>query len=144
MALKPVRAKSISEYLNQIDEPRQSEVRKIHALISKAVPQLKPSIQVGMIGYGTYHAKGLSGEGDWPVIALASNKSSISVYVCGTRESGYIAEKYKEELAGASIGKSCIRFTKTSKIDLKALEKVVRLGAQAMEKAGFRVEAVRA
>jgi hypothetical protein len=137
MSLKPAGARTIHEYLDQIDEPRQTEIRMLHAMISKAVPKLKPSIQGGMIGYGTYHAVGLSGEGDFPVIAMASQKSYISVYVPG-------AEKHKAQLTGASVGKSCIRFTKITNINLKALEKVIKLGAKAMEKANYRVVAKRA
>jgi len=134
MSLKPAGAKTLDEYLDLIDEPRQTEIRMLHAMISRAVPKLKPSIQVGMIGYGSYHAVGRSGEGDWPVIAMASQKNYISVYVPG-------AEKHKAELTGASVGKSCIRFTKITNINLKKLEKVIKLGAKAMEKANYRVVA---
>ena len=141
MSLKPAGAKTIDEYLKQIDEPRQSEIRMLHKMISRAVPKLKPSMQVGMIGYGAYHQVGLSGEGDWPVIALASQKSYISVYVSG--DSQRVLDAHKKELSGASIGKCCIRFRTIANIDLKALEQVIKLSAQAMEKAGYRVVARR-
>ncbi len=76
---KPVGATTLSEYFRQIEEPRRSEVKKLHEAISKAVPKLKPGIHTGMIGYGTYHYKYASGrEGDWPVVALASQKN----YIC--------------------------------------------------------------
>src|SRR5207244_835202 len=39
MALKPAGAKTIEEYLDLIDEPRQTEIRMLHAMISKAVPK---------------------------------------------------------------------------------------------------------
>ncbi len=144
MPIKPAGARTIDEYLDLIDEPRQTEVRMLHAMISKAVPKLKPSIQVGMIGYGSYHAVGLSGEGDWPVVALASQKSYISVYLGGTNEGQKILDSHKKDLAGASIGKCCIRFTKITNIDLKALERVIKQGAKAMEKNNYRVVAQRA
>ena len=52
--LKPTGAKSVDEYIEQIEEPRRSDIRALHALIANAVPKLTPSIQMGMVGYGTY------------------------------------------------------------------------------------------
>lgn len=46
----------------------------------------------------------------------------------------YIAEKYKDTLPRASIGKSCIRFKKLADIDLKMLPKVILEGVRVMEK----------
>jgi hypothetical protein len=88
-----------------------------------------------MIGYGSYHYKYASGrEGDCAIIALASQKSYISVYITASENGEYVAEKHKAELPKASIGKSCIRFKKLAEIDLKVLEKLVKLGAKVMAK----------
>ena len=47
-------------------------------MIRKAVPKLKPSIQYGKTGYGTYRYKYANGrEGDAPIIAMASQKGYI-------------------------------------------------------------------
>jgi uncharacterized protein YdhG (YjbR/CyaY superfamily) len=130
--IKPVKAATPAEYIAQIDEPRRTAIKTIHAMITKALPKLKPSIQYGMIGYGTYHYKYDSGrEGDAPIVALASQKGYISVYGCAP-ENG--AESLKHELPKASFGKGCIRFKKVEDIDLKALEKIVKAGARAKEK----------
>src|SRR5262249_50192431 len=100
--IKPTGAKTPSEYIAKIDEPRRSDITALDALIRKTVPKLEPSIQVGMIGYGTYHYKYASGrEGDAPVIALASQKSYISVYVSGAEDGQYVAERRKAELPKA-------------------------------------------
>lgn len=124
---KPTNAKSPEEYLDMIDEPRKTEVLKIHEFIQKTVPKLKPHILYGMIGYGLYHYKYPSGkEGEWAVIALASQKNYISVYACGvTKDGKYVAEEHKKDLPKASIGKSCIRFKKVEDIDLTVLKKIL-------------------
>jgi len=133
MAKKPIGAKTVAEYFEKIEEPRRTEVMAVHKMITKALPKLKPEIVVGMIGYGSYHFKYASGkEGDWPIIALASQKNYISVYVCASENGKYIAEKHRAELPKASIGKSCIRFRKTDDVDLKTLEKVVKEGYRVM------------
>ena len=129
---KPAKPTTPTEYLAQVDESRRDVVKAIHAMITRTVPRLKPSIQYGMIGYGTYHYKYDSGrEGDAPVIALANQKSYISIYGCGPG----IAKDVKSALPKANFGKGCIRFKKPEDVDLKALEKIVKLAAQAKQKA---------
>lgn len=131
---KPVGATTLSGYMAQIEEPRRSEIKALHAMISKALPKLKPGIVAGMIGYGTYHYKYASGrEGDWPIVALASQKNYISVYVCGAKDGVYTAERRKAELGKkVSVGKSCIRFKRLEDVEMKALESVVKEGARDM------------
>jgi len=134
--LKPVGAKTVTQYLAAIDEPRKSQMKRLHDVIRKALPRLEPSIQMGMIGYGTYTYRYASGrEGDCPVIGLASNKGSISVYVSATVDGQYVAEKSRRLLPKAKIGKSCIRFNKLEDIDLVVLGRIVKEGARAMKPA---------
>ncbi len=124
---KPTSAKTPEEYIAMINEPRRSEIQKLHEFISKTVPQFKPYIQVGMIGYGNYHYKYASGkEGDWALIALASQKNYISVYVCSVIDGKYVAEMYKDKLPKANIGKSCIRFKKVEDIDLAVIAEIIK------------------
>lgn len=124
---KPTKAKTPEEYIDLIEEPRRSEIIKLHKFIQKCVPDLKPHILYGMIGYGTYHYKYASGrEGDWSVVILASQKNYISVYACGARDGKYIAESHKKYFPKANIGKSCIRFKTVDDIDLKVLAKIIK------------------
>ncbi len=128
-------AKNPEEYIAMIDEPRKSEIQKLHDLILKTVPDLKPFMISGMIGYGKFHYKGKSTEGEWCIIALASQKNYISVYACASDGKNYVAEKYAEVLSTkdttkkrpkVSIGKSCIRFKNTEDIDFEVLKKVLK------------------
>jgi hypothetical protein len=41
----------------------------------------------------------------------------------------YVAEKFKEQLPKASIGKSCVRFKRLSDLDEATLAKLIREGA---------------
>jgi len=123
---KSTSAKTPKEYIDQLIEPRKSEIEKVDVFIRKTVPKLKPFIISGMIGYGAYHYKYPSGrEGDWAVVLLASQKNYISIYACGMSGEEYVAEKYKKELPKASIGKSCIRFKKFEDLDSGVLKKIL-------------------
>lgn len=124
---KPTNANTPKQYIDALSEPRKSQIKAIDQFIKKTVPKLKPFINVGMIGYGKYRYKSSSGrEGDWAVIALASQKNYISIYACGIKDGKYIAETYKKELPKASVGKSCIRFKKIEDLDLKVLAKILK------------------
>lgn len=131
---KPTAAKTPQEYIDLIlDSARKEEIIKLDEFIQKTVPDLKPFILAGMIGYGKIRYKSASGrEGDWSVIALASQKNYISVYICATDGRQYLAESYKSKLPKADIGKSCIRFKRTADIDLKILGEVIKKAEEMM------------
>src|SRR4030095_7116686 len=97
---KPTAAKTPEEYVDLIQDPeRKAEIIKLDKLIRKTIPKLKPHILVGMIGYGSFPYKAASGKmGEWSLIALASQKNYISVYVCSIEGKQYLAEKYKDKL----------------------------------------------
>jgi uncharacterized protein YdhG (YjbR/CyaY superfamily) len=115
------------EYIERLDEPRRGEIRALHELIRRTVPQLEPTMDFGMLGYGKYHYRYASGrEGDWQLVGVASNRNYISLYVTAEApDGGYLAESYKEQLPKASIGKSCIRFKRLGDVDQEVLERLL-------------------
>ena len=120
-------AKNPTEYINSLDEPRKKEIKKLHGFIRKTVPNLKPHMKYGMLGYGSYHYKYASGrEGDWFVVGLANQKNYISLYACMSDGKQYVAEKHKKDLPKANIGKSCIRFRKLEDVDLKIIKQLLQ------------------
>jgi hypothetical protein len=121
-----------AEYISNLDEPRKSEVAALDALIRKVAPKLEPFIYKGMLGYGPLHYKYASGrEGDWFRMGIASNQNYISLYISAGDQSGYVAERYKEALPKANIGKACVRFKRLSDLDQTALKKLIKEGAAA-------------
>lgn len=117
-------------YIANLEEPRRAEMKALHAMIRAAVPELKPGVGDGMIGYGSYHYRYASGrEGDSAIIGLSSRKQYISVYVMGVKGGKYVAETYKKKLPGADIGKCCIRFRRLEDVSLPMLKKAITEGA---------------
>ncbi|MCI0566136.1 DUF1801 domain-containing protein [bacterium] len=103
----------------------------LHTFIQKVAPSLSPNFLYNMPGYGSFKYKNYKKENlRWPIIALASQKNYISVYVCAVKDGDYVAEQYKDELGKVSVGKSCIRFKKLEDVNLKTLEKVIKLAAK--------------
>jgi len=121
-------------YLAALPEARRAEVKRLDAFIRKTVPKLEPFIHSGMLAYGPQRYRTKSGkESDWFKLGIASNATAISLYVCASDERGYVAERHRAALPGASIGKSCVRFKKFDDLDPKALAKVLKEA----EKLGF-------
>jgi hypothetical protein len=127
----PTKPATPAEYVAHLAEPRRTEVQTLHDLFRKVLPKLKPSIQYGMIGYGTYHYKYESGrEGDAPIIGLASRSAYISVYGCGEE----IRKDAVAALPKAKFGKGCINIKRLADVDLKALADIVKKSAAAKHK----------
>lgn len=121
-----VGAVSVSEYLDSLEEKQKQDITKIHRFILKHAPRLKPYMQDGMIGYGKRPYKTKSGrEGEWFTLGLASRKNYLAIYSCVMEDGKYLAEKVKESLGEASVGKSCIRYKKIEDIPWDQLKKVI-------------------
>jgi len=119
------------QYLASLGEERRAGIRALHNAIRKAAPALKPGVHFGMLGYGLRHYKYASGrEGDWPVVALASQKHHFSLYLCACDQDGYLPVQNKQRLGKVSVGKSCIRFRKLEDLDLKVAMELVKRAAR--------------
>ena len=125
-------AKTPEEYIAQVEEKRRDDIQKLHDLVREVAPELEPTMEFKMLGYGKMKYKYASGrEGEWMKIGIANNKQYISVYCCAADDEGYVAERYKERLPKASIGKSCVRFKRVSDLDEDVLRELIRESADA-------------
>ena len=125
---KAVNAKTIQEYFAMFPPERRETVEAMDAFIRTVAPSLTPHFAYNMLGYGSFKYKNHKKEEiDWPTVGMASQKNYISLYVCSVVDGEYIAEKYKNELGKVSVGKSCIRFKYIEDVNMKGLEKVLKI-----------------
>lgn len=125
---KLVKAKTIEEYFAALPQERREPLEFLQKFIHKIAPELKPIFAYNMPGYGSFKYKNYKNEIiDWPIIGIASQKNYMSLYVCAVDAGEYLAEKHKADLGKVSVGKSCIRFKKLADLNLKTLEKVIKL-----------------
>jgi uncharacterized protein YdhG (YjbR/CyaY superfamily) len=125
---KPVKATSVKEYFEMLPKERREHMEFLDKFIKKTAPKLKPNFIYNMLGYGSFKYKNNKKEIlNWPVIAFASQKNYMSLYVCAINNGKYIAEKYKSSLGKVSVGKSCIRFKKLEDLNLETLKIVIKL-----------------
>ena len=122
---------SVNAYLAAVPEDRQEIINFLHDFIQKAAPSLEVFFAYNMLGYGKFkYTNYKKEEVDWPVVAMASQKNYISMYVCGVIDGEYIAETYGKKLGKVNVGKSCIRFKKLTDLNLDVLKEVLKKAEQ--------------
>lgn len=125
-------AKTHKQYIAEVEEKRRADIQRLHDLVREVAPELEPTMEFGMLGYGKFAYKYASGrEGEWMKIGIANNKQYISLYCCAADEKGYVAEGYRKRLPKANIGKSCVRFKRLSDLDEEVLRELIRDSAAA-------------
>ena len=124
-------ASTPESYFAALDANRRAEISALDLLIREHAPDLTPCIHAGMLGYGRFRYRYASGRtGESCRLSIASNASYISLYVLAADAQGYLAERYVERLPTAKIGKSCVRFKRTSDLDRDALVELIGAAAQ--------------
>ncbi len=113
------------EYIAQVEEPKRSELQLLHDLIREKLPNFEPVMISNFMGYGQFHYKGKTCEGEWFRVGLSANKTGISIYICAGDENGYFPEQAKDRLGKASVGRSCIRFKKLADINLDTVKELL-------------------
>jgi len=104
-------APDVSSYLEEIPEERRPALARLRELCRKCLVGYEEGIAYGMPSYS---------KSGMPAVSFASQKNYISLYV-----NPAIVQAHRAELAVASIGKSCIRFSKPEQIDFAVIEKLL-------------------
>jgi hypothetical protein len=130
----------VEAYLASQPEPKQSDLRRLHARIRAEFPACRLWFNDGTnedgkvvanpnIGYGVYtitYADKSSRE--FYRIGLSANTTGISVYVLGLDDKTYLARTYGASLGAASITGYCIKFRRLSAVNDDALQAAIRDG----------------
>lgn len=133
-----VDAHSVEEYFD-FDLRRAKELRTIDGWIRTAAPTLErwfvpgtapemPGMTMRMIGYGrfSYTVKSSSQPIDWPVIGLALQKNTMSLYLAAQRNGQPLAASFASRLGKVSVGSSgAISFTRAADFEENAFRELL-------------------
>ncbi len=112
--------------------PRETELRRVDALVREAAPgldrELVPAGSGTVLGYGLlpYRPRSAKETTRWPLVSLAAQKRHLSLYVCAVVDGAYLPEARAERLGRVSCGRSCVRFTSLDRVDAGELAALVR------------------
>lgn len=130
--------KQINTYVNELPEPKRSELSSLHNIISKhASPKSKLWFLDGRneegkivanpnIGYGDYtkeYADGTTKE--FYRVGLSANTTGISVYIMGLEDKTFLIKKYGAKIGKAKVTGYCIKFKSIAEIDMRVLEEII-------------------
>ena len=130
----------VEAYLASQPEPKQADLRRLHAHILAEFPGCRLWFTDGTnadgkvvanpnIGYGAYtitYADGSSRE--FYRIGLSANTTGISVYVLGLDDKTYLARTYSGSIGKASVTGYCIKFRHLAVINVDVLQAAIQDG----------------
>jgi hypothetical protein len=124
--------KTVTEYLAALPEAQRSDAQRLHKLIRKTAPALKPFVGFGMIGYGALHVRYATGrEVDWFVLGLAGRKNGLALHVMPPADGSPMPEIKRDRFPKGDVGKTCVRFKKLADLDEAAVIALVRAAQRA-------------
>ena len=130
----------VEAYLASQPEPKQTDLRQLHARIREEFPASMLWFTDGTnddgkvvanpnIGYGDYTIRYADGSSrEFYRIGLSATTTGISVYVLGLDDKTYLARTYGASIGKASVTGYCIRFSRLSVIDADVLQAAIRHG----------------
>ncbi|MCC7117611.1 MAG: DUF1801 domain-containing protein [Anaerolineales bacterium] len=124
-----VSAKTIEEFF-LVSGEQENDLRELDRLIVKTAPNLKRQLFSGpsitMLGYGEMTWMNKSSSGVWPLISVAPQKGTISIYVAAEKDGVPLATIYKKRLGKTNNGKTCIRFKRLADISINELRNAIK------------------
>jgi len=132
--------KRVEAYLATQPEPKQTDLRRLHARMLAEFPECRLWFSDGTdergkvvanpsIGYGAYtitYSDGSSRE--FYRIGVSATTTGVSVYVLGLDDKTYLARTYGASIGKASVTGYCIRFKRLSDINADVLLAAIRHG----------------
>ena len=137
----------VEAYLAGQPEPKQTDIRQLHALMLLEFPDCRLWFSDGTnedgkvvsnpnIGYGVYTITSADGSSrEFYRIGISANTTGISVYVLGLEDKTYLARTYGASIGKASVTGYCIKFRRLAVINTEALHAAIRYG-MTLEHAG--------
>ena len=130
----------IEKYLASIPEPRQGDMRTLHAAILGMNPGCRTWFLDGKdesgkvvsnpnIGFGTLDKKYADGTSrEFYRVGISANTAGLSVYLMGFDDRNYLKQKYAGAIGKANVTGYCIKFKGLKDIDLGTLKAAIQDG----------------
>lgn len=117
-------ALNVDEFIASVEDP----IRRADAIAVRDLMQRVsgfPAVMWGpaIIGFGSFHYKGRSSEGEWMIVGFSPRKAATSLY--GLAGAYFADPQFAETLGKHTTGKGCIYVKRLSDIDVTVLERLV-------------------
>lgn len=124
MALKTTKnSADVDQFLAGVaDEGRRLDCLSLLELMEQLTGE--PPVMWGksMVGFGSFHYRGKTSEGDWFHVGFSPRKQNLAIYLhCELEKQGALLEK----LGKHKIGKSCLYLNRLEDAHLPSLKKLI-------------------
>jgi len=117
--------KSVSAFITSIKDPLKRKDSVALVKIFSAVTGEKPTMWgESIVGFGQYHYKGRSSEGDWPITGFSPRAQTMTIYIMlGFKEYQPLLKKIgKHKISGSS----CLYFKELDDLHLPTLKTLIK------------------
>ena len=124
MALKTTKnSADVDKFLAGIaDEQRREDCQSVLELMKQLTGDPPAMWGKTIVGFGSFHYRGKSSEGDWFHVGFSPRKQNLVLYLhCELEKQGELLEK----LGRHKIGKSCLYLNKLEDAHLPTLKKLI-------------------
>lgn len=120
---KPTKA-SVEKFLNSIKPEEKRKDAATLLKLFKKITGLKPVMWgTSIVGFGNYHYKSVSSEGDWFLVGFSPRKQNLTLYVLSWKKEG---PKQLAKLGKYKKGGGCLYINRLSDVDEKVLASLIR------------------
>jgi hypothetical protein len=114
---------SVADFIAAVEPPeKRADAKALDKLFRKVTGEKPRMWGSSIVGYGTYHYKGRTSEGDWMATGFSPRKANLTLYIMlGFGSYDALLKK----LGKYSTGKGCLYIKRLSDIDPGVLESLL-------------------
>ena len=114
----------VDQFLSSIeDEQQRTDCQKVFDLMQDVTGERAVMWGKKMVGFGQFHYRGKTSEGDWFHVGFSPRKTDVVLYLhCELEKQAAVLDK----LGKHKIGKSCLYIKKFDDIHVPTLKKLIK------------------
>ena len=122
---------SVAEFLKTVEgDERRADCKAISKMMQDATKAKPKMWGASIVGFGSYHYKSVSCEGDWFLAGFSPRKANLTLYIMAGF-AGYA--ELMAKLGKYKTGKSCLYIKSLADVDAKVLKELVNKSVKAMK-----------
>ena len=128
---------AVDKFIESIkDKEKQSDCQAVLKLMKELTGEQATMWGKDKVGFGTFHYRGKTSEGNWFHVGFAPRKQDLTLYLhCELEKQDALLEK----LGKHKIGKSCLYIKTLADVHLPTLKKLIKKAYQSPAIAGATI-----